>query len=103
MRSLIAFAIMASSGTMALAGDIKLTSKRMIDVDPPGLKVFHASRQNHDRALSSANLDTADRFRREIVRVPRSGGVWSILMPVRLPSAEAFDEQSKLIGDRQDP
>jgi len=98
MRSPIVFAIITLSTGCAPADGIRLAGQRMVDIDPPGLTAFHASRQHHGRSLHAPDAATADRFRREVVGVPRPGGVWSILMPLRLPDAKAFDDRSRLIG-----
>jgi len=83
------------------ADDPRLAHRRMIDIDPRRTLAFHASDQTASRVLSTPDPDMADRFRHDVIKVPRANGVWSVLAPARLPDTATFSDAMRVIGDRQ--
>lgn len=100
MKSVLLACLLGIVAMPSQAKDLTFTAGRIADASVTFSSVFHRSR-DASRLLKVADTGSADRFRKEVLAVPRAGRVtWSILLPRRLPSVESVEARSQAINLR---
>lgn len=83
------------------AANLTFTASRIADASITYAGPFHES-QDVSKLLRMIETETADRFRNEVLTVPRTGRTtWSILLPRCLPSVESVEARSQAVNLRQ--